>query len=99
MIVTPEELARQMHEAARKIAYRAENARQADAKDRLIDDEVQRADCCEETQLSGLVLVGRKPELRSFAQIRRLHPNGKVTVSPIRFCPFCGHRFGAGASA
>ena len=47
MIVTPEELARQMHEAARKIAWRAENARQDDARDRLTDDETERADCCE----------------------------------------------------
>ena len=93
MITTPEEIARQMHEAARKIAWRAENARQADAKDRLIDDETEPAECCEDQALTGLMLRGKSPELKSWYQIRRLHPNGRVTVCTVRFCPFCGRRF------
>jgi hypothetical protein len=49
--------------------------------------------------LSGLALRGKRPELRSFHQIRRLHPSGKVTVSPVRFCPFCGVRYQPEAGA
>jgi hypothetical protein len=91
--MTPEEIASAMYDAARRIAHRAENERQADARNRLSDEETERADCCEEMALSGLALRGKRPELRSFHQIRRLLPSGKVTVSIIRFCPFCGVRY------
>lgn len=97
--MTPEEIASAMHDAARRIAHKAENERQADARNRLSDDETERADCCEEMALSGLALRGKRPELRSYHQIRRLHPTGKVTVAPIRFCPFCGVRYRLEASA
>lgn len=97
--MTPEEIARLAFEAVRKIAYRAERERQEAAKDRLFDEETERAGCCEEMQLSGLALRGKRPELQAYHQIRRLHPNGKVTVSPIRFCPFCGIRYQPEAGA
>ena len=94
--MTPEEIARAMQDAARRIAQKAENERQAAARDKLTDDETERADCCEHMALSGLALRGKRPELRSF---HRLHPSGKVTVSPIRFCPFCGVRYQPEAGA
>jgi hypothetical protein len=97
--VTPEQIASEMHDAARRIAYKAETERQEAARDKLFDDETERADCCEDMALSGLALRGKRPELRSFHQIRRLHPSGKVTVSPIRFCPFCGVRYQPEAGA
>ena len=97
--MTPEEIASAMHDAARRIAHKAENERQADARDKLSDAETERADCCEEMALSGLALRGKRSELRSFHQIRRLHPSGKVTVSHIRFCPFCGVRYQPEAGA
>jgi hypothetical protein len=97
--VTPEQIASAMHDAARRIAQKAENERQAAARDRLTDDETERADCCEEMALSGLALRGKRPELRWCHQIRRLLPTGKVTVSPIRFCPFCGVRYHPEAGA
>ncbi len=97
--MTPEQIASAMHDAARRIAHKAENERQADARDKLSDDETERADCCEEMALSGLALRGKRPELRSYHQIRRLHPTGKVTVSLIRFCPFCGVRYQPEAGA
>jgi hypothetical protein len=97
--VTPEQIASEMHDAARRIAYKAETERQEAARDKLSDDETERADCCEEMALSGLALRGKRPELRSFHQVRRLHPTGKVTVSLIRFCPFCGVRYQPEAGA
>lgn len=97
--MTPQEIADAMRDAALRIAHKAENERQAAARDRLTDDETERADCCEDMALSGLALRGKRPELRSFHQIRRLHPSGKVTVSPIRFCPFCGVRYQPEAGA
>lgn len=91
--MTPDTFARHIHDAAIKIAHRAERERQEAARDKLLDPEVERADCCDDMALSGLALRGKLPGLRSSHQIRRLHPSGKVTVSPIRFCPFCGVRY------
>jgi hypothetical protein len=97
--VTPDHLARIVHDVALEAAHRAERERQEAARDKLLDPETERADCCDDMALSGLALRGKLPGLRSFHQIRRLHPSGKVTVSPIRFCPFCGVRYQPEAGA
>ena len=39
--MTPEEIASAMHDAARRIAHKAETERQADARDKLTDAEIR----------------------------------------------------------
>ena len=95
--MTPDHLARIVHDAALEAAHRAERERQEAARDKLLDPEVERAICCDEQAWSGMILRGRHPALNHWHQIRRLHPDGNVTVSAINFCPFCGRRFRAEA--
>lgn len=91
--MTPDHLARIVHDAALEAAHRAEHERQDAARDKLLDPEVEHAVCCDEQAWSGLVLRGKHPDLKHWHQIRRLHPDGNVTVSSVSFCPFCGRSF------
>ena len=89
--MTPEEIASAMHDAARLIAHKAENERQDAARDKLSDVETEVADCCEANLTACLVLRGRGQW--GVGQIRRLHPDGRVTVMITRVCPICETRY------
>ena len=89
--MTPEEVASEMHDAARRIAHKAENERQDAARDKLSDVETEVADCCEANLMARLVLRGRGQW--GVGQIRRLHPDGRVTIAIVRVCPLCETRY------
>lgn len=89
--MTPDHLARIVHDAAIEAAHRAERERQEAARGKLLDPEVEVADCCDGNLMARLVLRGRGQW--GVGQIRRLHPDGRVTVAIVRVCPLCETRY------
>lgn len=89
--MTPDTFARHIHDAAIEVAHRAERERQEAARDKLLDPETEVADCCEGNMMARLVLRGRGQ--CGVGQIRRLHPDGRVTVAIVRVCPLCETRY------
>ena len=89
--MTPDAIARHVHDAALEVAHRAERERQEAARDKLSDVETEVADCCESNLMARLVLRGRGQW--GVGQIRRLHPDGRVTVAITRVCPICETRY------